>query len=139
MPKDKSAMTGHQHGLRIYYEDTDFSGVVYHASYLRFFERGRTEWLRAIGVDQSHLHKGEQPLAFAVRAMSLDFRKPARMDDWLMVETSLRAISGARLQLDQTIRRGEEILVAADVTIVAVQNGRAVRLPEALVQRLNQA
>ena len=83
--------------LRVYYEDTDFSGVVYHASYLRFMERGRTELLRATGVDQSALHGAEEGLSFAVRRMTIDYLRPARMDDVLTIETRTGEIRGASL------------------------------------------
>jgi tol-pal system-associated acyl-CoA thioesterase len=82
--------------VRVYYEDTDFSGVVYHASYLRFMERGRTELLRATGVDQSELHGTEEGLSFAVRRMRIDYLKPARMDDVLTIETRTVEIAARR-------------------------------------------
>jgi len=121
----------HQHSVRIYYEDTDFSGNVYHAAYLKFFERGRTEWLRDLGVIHSELAK--DGLAFAVRHMEIDFIKPARIDNLLTVETAFASLSGARVRLDQTILRGETILAAARVTVVTITDtGRATRLPETL-------
>jgi acyl-CoA thioester hydrolase len=119
----------HLHTLRVYYEDTDFSGVVYHASYLRFLERGRTELLRDIGVHQHALHGTAAPVAFAVRAMTIDFLKPALMDDLLRVETRVRSVSGAQAELSQRVVRGEAVLVTALVKVVAVAQGRAVRLP----------
>ena len=135
----------HTHALRVYYEDTDFSGVVYHASYLRFLERGRTELLREIGIHQQALHQQAlhqqalhaeaAPLAFAVRRMTLDFRRPARMDDWLVVETRVTDVGGARAGLAQTIRRGDEVLLEALVEVVAVAGGRAARLPPELRAR----
>ncbi len=122
----------HSHPLRIYYEDTDFSGVVYHASYLRFFERGRTEWLRGLGVDQRDLFNAVPPFGFAVRHMAIDFIKPAIMDDTLIVETKLVQCGGASLTLHQRLLRNDALLVEAQVRIACVSDGRAVRLPEAL-------
>ncbi|MBA9062750.1 MULTISPECIES: tol-pal system-associated acyl-CoA thioesterase [Methylobacterium] len=127
---------GHRLGVRVYYEDTDFSGFVYHASYLRFLERGRTELLRELAGDQSDLHRDARGLVFVVRRMSLDFIRPARMDDLLTVVTRTRALRGASMHLTQDVRRGDAVLVSADVTVACVRDGRAVRLPDALRQRL---
>lgn len=121
----------HIHELRVYYEDTDFSGLVYHASYLRFLERGRTEWLRALGVNQSDAHAAEA-LAFVVRHMEIDFARPAKMDDILQVETRLKELGGASLTLSQRILRGDTALIMADVKIAVVQNGAPKRLPLSL-------
>ena len=118
--------------LRVYYEDTDFSGFVYHASYLRFLERGRTELLRDLVGDQSNLHREARGLLFVVRKMSLDFLKPARMDDLLTVLTRTREVRGASLHLAQEVRRGEAVLVNAEVVVACVREGRAIRLPEGL-------
>lgn len=124
--------------IRVYYEDTDFSGVVYHASYLRFLERGRTEFLRAHGIHQTALFDGEsgQPLAFAVRRMNIDFLKPARMDEELMIETGIVKIGGASIEMAQRVLRGEEPLVVAQVRVAAVAEGRAQRLPPAILAKL---
>jgi acyl-CoA thioester hydrolase len=121
----------HRFPVRVYYEDTDFSGLVYHASHLRFMERGRTELLRELGVHQRALHEGDAgaPLFFVVRAMTIDFRKPALMDDLLAVETEVTEIGGAYVALSQRITRADEVLVTAEVKVVAVQNGRPRRLP----------
>lgn len=127
----------HHWPVRVYYEDTDFSGVVYHANYLRFFERGRTEFLRHAGIDQAALFAAGQ--AFAVRAMSLDFRSPARMDDLLSVDSAVAMVGGASITMVQSIRRGEAVLVAATVRIGLVVDGRAARLPRALVDKLRPA
>ncbi len=96
--------------VRIYYEDTDFSGLVYHAAYLRFFERGRTEALRSCGVHHSEMLKRDEPLAFAVRKMTTEWRVPARIDDLLEVRTIFRAVKGARMLLDQEIWKDETLL-----------------------------
>jgi acyl-CoA thioester hydrolase len=122
----------HQFPIRVYYEDTDFSGVVYHASYLRFMERGRTEWLREKGVFHVALHAQGQGEAFVVRRMEIDFRKPAHIDDMLRIETEIVEMKGASAILGQAIYRDAQILVSARVTIAFVKNGKPVRLPEAL-------
>ncbi|BBU62250.1 tol-pal system-associated acyl-CoA thioesterase [Methylosinus sp. C49] len=119
----------HTLAVRVYYEDTDFSGLVYHASYLRFMERGRTELLRDLGLGQRELLEAQGGLFFVVRAMTIDFRKPAQMDDLLTVATTVREVSGASFDLDQRVMRGEETLVSAQVRIAAVENGRPRRLP----------
>ncbi|QGY03870.1 tol-pal system-associated acyl-CoA thioesterase [Methylobacterium mesophilicum SR1.6/6] len=122
----------HHLSVRVYYEDTDFSGFVYHASYLRFLERGRTELLRGLAGDQSDLHREASGLVFVVRRMSLDYLRPARMDDLLTIVTRTTALRGASMQLAQEVRRGDAVLVAADVTVACVREGRAVRLPDTL-------
>jgi acyl-CoA thioester hydrolase len=130
-------MSGTHHlTIRIYYEDTDFSGLVYHASYLRFMERGRTELIRALGVEQRELFDGDQPLAFVVRRMMLDFLKPARMDDLITVETTPILARGASMELSQRVLRADEPLVTAQVTVACVGGGRARRIPDALRRRL---
>ena len=126
----------HRHPVRVYYEDTDLAGVVYHAGYLRFAERGRSEWLRALGVDQARLH-AERGLAFAVAAMEARWLAPARFDDLLRVETAARSVSGARAVLDQAVAREGARLFEARVTIAATgPSGRAVRLPAELREAL---
>lgn len=120
--------------IRVYYEDTDFSGNVYHAAYLKFMERGRTEFLRAEGVHHSELAK--EGIAFAVRSMEIDFTAAAHIDDLLEVATEMVGLSGARLTLRQTVRREAIMLVTATVVIVAISTGgRPVRLPAALRAR----
>jgi acyl-CoA thioester hydrolase len=114
--------------VRIYYEDTDFSGRVYHASYLRFLERGRTEWLRARGLEQRELASGGS-VVFAVRRIEIDYLRPALMDDLLTIETTIVAIGGATVDFRQSVFRGEEMLAKALVCVVALSNGRPIRLP----------
>ncbi|PHS28071.1 MAG: tol-pal system-associated acyl-CoA thioesterase [Robiginitomaculum sp.] len=127
----------HHLPLRIYYEDTDFSGVVYHASYLRFMERGRTEFLRLSGVDHNALLQDETPLAFAVRRMQIDFARSARIDDLLSVQTRFLAARGARIEARQSVLHGEDVLVSAEVQIACIDlNGRPKRLPAELGARL---
>jgi acyl-CoA thioester hydrolase len=122
--------------VRVYYEDTDFSGVVYHANYLRFMERGRTNFLRLLGADQRGLFEEAQKeapgFAFVVRAMTLDFLRPARMDDVLSVTTAPAEVKGASITLHQTVSRGDELLVEAHVRVAFVSGGRARPIPKAL-------
>jgi acyl-CoA thioester hydrolase len=118
--------------VRVYYEDTDFSGIVYHAGYLRFLERGRTDFLRLAGVDQSVLHDEGEGLAFAVRRMTIDFLKPARMDDIVEVETRIVEVRGASLVIGQAIRRGSDVIVKADVRVALIRAGHPARIPDAL-------
>jgi acyl-CoA thioester hydrolase len=126
----------HLQQVRVYYEDTDFSGVVYHASYLRFMERGRTNYLRLLGADQRALFEAvekEAPgFAFVVRSMQIDFRKPARMDDVLDIATSPREVKGASVMLHQTVSRAGETLVEATVQVAFVSGGRARPIPKPL-------
>jgi acyl-CoA thioester hydrolase len=125
----------HRFGVRVYYEDTDFSGLVYHAAYLHFFERGRTEFLRAIGVHHSELIR--DGVAFAVRSMQIEFEAAARIDDLLEVETQVASATAARLQLQQRIRREGVAITTADVLVVAINGaGRPVRLPRRLLDAL---
>ncbi len=128
----------HRHTIRIYYEDTDFSGAVYHASYLRFLERGRTELLRSLDIHQAMIFAGEAgPIfGFVVRAMKIEFLKQARMDDLITVETSVTQIGGASAELSQRVLRDADVLVIANVRVAAVANGRAVRLPIAVRDKL---
>ena len=126
----------HSISVRVYYEDTDFSGVVYHASYLRFMERGRTELIRDLGIEQRELFDGDAALGFAVRRMLIDFVRPAVMDDFLVVETRPTLARGATMELDQRILRGEEVMVTAQVKVACVGGGKARRIPDVLRRRL---
>jgi acyl-CoA thioester hydrolase len=126
----------HSISVRVYYEDTDFSGVVYHASYLRFMERGRTELIRDLGIEQRELFDGDAALGFAVRRMLIDFVRPAVMDDLLTVETKPTLARGATMELDQRILRGAEVLVTAQVKVACVGGGKARRIPDVLRHRL---
>jgi acyl-CoA thioester hydrolase len=122
--------------VRVYYEDTDFSGIVYHANYLRFMERGRTNFLRLLGAHQRGLFEEvaqEAPgFAFVVRSMTLDFLKPARMDDVLLVTTAPSEVKGASIMLYQTVTRGGDLLVEAQVRVAFISGGRARPIPRAL-------
>jgi acyl-CoA thioester hydrolase len=126
----------HYQPIRIYYEDTDFSGIVYHASYLRFMERGRTNYLRLIGANHRALFEEaakEAPgFAFVVRHMSIDFKKPAHMDDVLSVITTPEEVKGASVMLHQKVMRGDELLVEARVQVAFVSGGRAKPIPKPL-------
>ena len=126
----------HRQPVRVYYEDTDFSGVVYHASYLRFMERGRTNYLRLIGADHRALFeqaKAEAPgFAFVVTHMSIDFKRPAFMDDVLTIVTAPEEVKGASVMLAQQVMRGEELLVGARVQVAFVSGGRARPIPKPL-------
>ena len=126
----------HFQAVRVYYEDTDFSGIVYHASYLRFMERGRTNYLRLIGADHRALfeqaEKEAPGFAFVVRHMSIDFRKPARMDDVLSIVTTPEEVKGASVRLHQTVMRGEDLLVEAHVQVAFISGGRARPIPKPL-------
>lgn len=115
--------------VRVYYEDTDLAGIVYYANYLRFIERARTEWARALGVDQVAL-KAQAGIVLAVRRVEADYLSPARFDDVLEVRTALQSVSGARIVLGQSVWRGGALLFDAVVTLVALQaDGRPARLP----------
>ena len=117
--------------VRVYYEDTDFSGRVYHASYLRFLERGRTEWLRERGFAHRELAE-TSGVAFAVRSLQIEYLAAALMDDLLRVETSLAAARGASIEFRQRILRGDSELVTAAVLVAAIRDGRPARIPASL-------
>ena len=122
----------HRFAVRVYYEDTDLAGIVYYANYLRFIERARTEWARALGLDQVAL-KADAGIVLAVRRVEADYLSPARFDDLLEVRTALQSVSGARIVLGQSVWRGGALLFDAVVTLVALQaDGRPARLPPAL-------
>jgi acyl-CoA thioester hydrolase len=126
----------HHQQVRVYYEDTDFSGIVYHASYLRFMERGRTNYLRLIGADHRALFEAAEKEApgfsFVVRHMGIDFRKPAFMDDVLDIVTTPKDVKGASVVLNQKVKRGEGLIVEADVQVAFVSGGRAKPIPKPL-------
>jgi acyl-CoA thioester hydrolase len=128
----------HTFPIRVYFEDTDFTGIVYHANYLRFIERARTEMLRDLGFHQGAIHTGEtgDALFFVVARMQLEFLRPARMDDLLTVETRPSKISAAVIELEQIVRREEEILFTARVLIAALADGKPRRLPREFREKL---
>ena len=126
----------HMLALRVYYEDTDATGAVYHASYLRFMERGRTDYLRLLGIDQRDLlaqTEREAPgFHFVVRAISAEFLKPGQFGDMLEVTTEPEEVRGASITVRQCVMRGAETLVEARVRVAFVSAGRARRIPAAL-------
>jgi acyl-CoA thioester hydrolase len=140
IPPSAGAFDGRVHHLpvRVYYEDTDFTGVVYHANYARFFERGRSDFLRLTGVDHVALLEGDKPLAFAVVRLAIDFLKAARIDDALVVRTAFDALKGPRIHIDQSIWRGQDRLVQGEVVVACIDmTGRPRRPPPGLTQRLD--
>jgi acyl-CoA thioester hydrolase len=123
----------HELPVRIYYEDTDFSGVVYHANYLKYFERGRSEYMRLIGVHHHQLAALEAPLAFAVSSIHIKYLTPARIDDLVSVKSRLNAVRGASFSLDQWVEREGKKLAEAQVQVVCIDlKGRPKRLPKDL-------
>ncbi len=122
--------------VRVYFEDTDAGGVVYHASFVRYAERGRTDFLRLLGTDARRLIDGSdsgEPAAFVVRRMSFDYARPGRIDDLLEVETRVIELGGASVTLDQTISRDGIRLVSAEVVVVLVSiSGKPLRLSDAV-------
>ncbi len=125
----------HHLPIRVYYEDTDFSGYVYHSNYLKFCERARSDFLRVLGVDQNAMFASGG--AFVVRRMMCDFLKPAKFDDILTVESSPGEAKGARFEISQRVLRGDDVLFTAEVTAVLIdQNGRPKRLTPDLLAAL---
>jgi len=119
----------HRFPIRVYYEDTDMGGIVYYANYLKYIERARSAWVREMGIDQNEMRE-KDGVVFAVRRVEADYLSSARFDDELEVRTSTQAVTGARLVMDQQVVRGEEVLFAAQVTIVCIgEGGTPARLP----------
>jgi acyl-CoA thioester hydrolase len=127
---------GHVLAVRVYFEDTDFSGLVYHASYVRWCERGRSDFLRLVGNDHAALFTGSgarEAAAFVVRRMQLEYLKPARIDEILEIRTTVKELGAASLLLDQTISRdGAELFQAAVTVVLVSQAGRVLRLSKSL-------
>ena len=133
-------LEGREHVLpvRIYYEDTDFTGVVYHANYLRYFERGRSDFFRLVGISHTAFLALAEPTAFSVIHIELDFKRAARIDDALLVRTTYDSVSGARLNVSQRILRGDELIAQAAVQAVCIDlKGRAKRPPREMVEALS--
>lgn len=123
--------------VRIYYEDTDFTGIVYHANYLRYFERGRSDFLRLAGISHSALMQGQPPLGFAANRIALEFVKPARIDDALVVRTVFETTRGPRIFIAQALERAGEALARAAVEVCCIDlTGRPRRPPAVLLERL---
>ncbi|MBI1649794.1 YbgC/FadM family acyl-CoA thioesterase [Hyphomicrobium sulfonivorans] len=129
--------------VRVYFEDTDFSGLVYHASYVRWCERGRSDFLRLLGGDHRRLIDGSggtEPAAFVVRRMTFDYLKPARIDDLLEVVTRVKAVGAASLTLSQSVQRNGVVLVEAEVTVVLITvSGKPLRISGALREAFSGA
>ncbi len=132
-------MTEFRWPVRVYWEDTDAGGVVYHATYLQFLERARTEWLRAAGISQSELAE-QANRVFVVSRMQLHFRAPARLDDALEVGVALEKVGKASLQLAQTIRRRNQLLLQASVRVACVtaDQFKPVPVPRSILERLDR-
>ena len=133
------AIEGGEHLLpvRVYYEDTDFTGVVYHANYLRYFERGRSDFLRLRGISHTELRARALPIAFVVRHMEIDFAKAARVDDALVVRTGYDRLMGPRILVRQSIERNGEIIASAAVQVVCIRlDGRPVKPPPDVLEAL---
>ena len=123
--------------IRVYYEDTDFTGVVYHANYLRYFERGRSDYLRLAGVSHTELRARFEPIAFVVRHMQIDFVRAARIDDALVVHTVYERLKGPRVIIRQRIERSGEDVASALVEVVCIRlDGRPTRPPLDILQAL---
>jgi acyl-CoA thioester hydrolase len=123
--------------LRVYYEDTDLSGVVYHATYLRFMERGRSEFLRSAGLRHQGMLDADEPLVWAIRRIAIDYRRPARVDEALEVHTKVDGLSGVRMHLEQEVRRGDDLLTSAQVeACVVTLDGNPRRIPGHVAEKL---
>jgi acyl-CoA thioester hydrolase len=132
-------IVGREHRLpvRVYYEDTDFTGVVYHGNYARYFERGRSDFLRVAGVHHAELLAHETPSAFTITKLMIEYRRAARIDDALLVRTTYDSVRGPRLFISQRITRGEELIATADVEAACIDMaGRPRRPPAGLVTAL---
>ena len=127
----------HRLPIRVYYEDTDFTGLVYHANYVRYFARGRSDALRLMGVGHAELLDGDQPMAFVVSRLALTFLRPARIDDELVVRTLYETAKGPRLTIAQSIAHGDEVLCRAEVEAVCIRlDGRPRRPTRLLVEKV---
>jgi acyl-CoA thioester hydrolase len=123
--------------VRVYFEDTDFTGVVYHANYVRYFERGRSDCIRLAGVSHTELRGREEPIAFVVRRIEIDFIRPARIDDALVVRTAFERLKGPRMYVRQAIERDGELIAQALVEVVCIRlDGRPVKPPADMLQAL---
>ncbi len=131
-------MSEHLFPLRVHYEDTDFSGNVYHANYLKFCERARSDFLRVAGIDQNALFAGGT--AFVVRRMLCDFLRAAKFEDELLVETTPKSMTGARFELSQRVLRGSEVLFTAEVMVALIDGkGRPKRVPADMAEKLQHS
>ena len=127
----------HEFPVRVYCEDTDMAGIVYHANYLKFIERARSEWVKGMGIDQNALREHEG-VVFVIRRIEADFRASARFDDELVVQTRVQSVSGVRLVLHQEVQRAGEALFTAEVTLVSMTlDGQPTRLPQELRRKVH--
>ena len=127
----------HYYPIRVFYEDTDFSGVVYYANYLRFLERARSSYFRLAGIGHAELLERDPPLAFVIRKINLDYKRSARIDDVLSVMTTYDTFKGARLMVTQRIYRGEELILTADSEAACIDlEGRPKRAPKEMIEKL---
>ncbi|WP_439109630.1 tol-pal system-associated acyl-CoA thioesterase [Lentibacter sp.] len=127
----------HSIPVRVYYEDTDMAGIVYYANYLRYIERGRSEWVRDVGLDQNVM-KERDGVVFAVRRLEADYLGSAKLDDALVVETQVKSVSGVRMVMEQSVKRGEDLLFHALVTVVCMSlGGQPTRLPANIRQMVH--
>jgi len=127
----------HEFPVRVYYEDTDMAGIVYHANYLKFIERARSEWVKGMGIDQNALREHEG-VVFVIRRIEADFRASARFDDELVVQTRVHSVGGVRLVLHQEVQRAGEALFTAEVTLVSMTlDGQPTRLPQELRRKVH--
>ena len=127
----------HRFPIRVFYEDTDFSGVVYYANYLRFLERARSSFFRLAGIGHAELLERDPPLAFVIRKINLDYRSSARIDDVLSVVTSYDTFKGARPLVSQRIERGGEVILTADSEAACIDlTGRPRRAPKEMIDKL---
>jgi acyl-CoA thioester hydrolase len=124
----------HRLSMRVYYEDTDFSGYVYHANYLKFCERARSDMMRLLGVDQAAMFEGSDRSFIVIRKMTCEFLRPARFDDVLTVESIAKSSKGPRLEMQQKVMRGADVLFSAEVTAVIVDGKGRPRRPTAAMQ-----
>jgi acyl-CoA thioester hydrolase len=133
-------LEGREHVLpvRIYYEDTDFTGVVYHANYLRYFERGRSDFLRLVGVSHRSLLALDPPAAFTLTRVEVDYKRAARVDDALVVRTTIDVLKGPRMLFAQRILRGDDLIAQAQLHAACIDPaGRARRPPAALIEAMS--
>lgn len=123
--------------IRVYYEDTDFTGMVYHANYLRFFERGRSDFLRDAGVSHQSLLSREEPAAFTLTNVEVDYKRAAKVDDLLTVRTRSLGVKGVRMRFEQTCLRGDEVVAEARITAVMIHaDGRPMRPLKDVVEQM---
>jgi acyl-CoA thioester hydrolase len=131
-----TAMRGHKFPVTVFYEDTDMGGIVYHANYLRYIERARSEWVRTLGISQNQMR--DDGVVFVVRKIDAEYLSTAKFEDALIVETRTRSVSAARLVMEQIVWRGDRMIFSAVVTAVCMgANGQPVRLP-AKIRALRQ-